>query len=448
MNQTTQKPIQTLQELAQNLRTDCYYFVSPGSAGDAYRLCSLKTALEQKYKGKIIFIIKAMHEAVCEMFENLEYVICEDKSVDFSLHAQFLTLENVVSMPALGKIYPHFISYDMCPFANTQLDFDRLRLMLPQDTQRVLPTKLPKIDKNLQARLNKIAPLDKIILFCPEANLFPRLPCVIFKYECERLRKQGYSVMINALKHKQEWARFFIDGVYDLNLSLKEAIALALSCAGVISVRSGFCDIVLPHCNGLKIYYTIFDKYIMWDSHFTLHLPLQQAYITDEPAYKHFLRATRNLGEFSLPFKLYQRYIAKGFLRRVRTPFALYFKIYLGHKKDEMKKSSPNCEVATNQAAQSHSEPAQEFKNSSNQNLPNQTLNDKEMREFMKDFVQNELSQTYEFRLGLLLQKACERFWCGGFLAFPFAYLKLRKKKRHLQRISDIISENLIIPHA
>lgn len=57
----------------------------------------------------------------------------------------------------------------------------------------------------------------------------------------------------------------------------------------------------------------------------------------------------------------------------------------------------------------------------------------------MKEFIQNELSQTYEFRLGLLLQKTCERFWCSGFLAFPFAYLKLRKKKRHLQRISEII---------
>ena len=439
MNQTTQKPIQTLQELAQNLRTDCYYFVSPGSAGDTYRLCLMKPALEQKYKGKIIFIIKAMHEAVCEMFENLEYVICEDKSVDFCVYTQCLTLDNVVSMPALGKIYPHFINYALNIYTNNQLDFDRLRLMLPQNTQRVLPTKLPKIDKNLQARLDKIAPLDKIILFCPEANSFPRLPFVIFKYECERLRKQGYSVIVNALKYKQEWARFFIDGVYDLNLSLKEAIALALSCAGVISVRSVFCEIVLPHCKGLKIYHTCFDCYLMWDNHLTIHLPLQQAYIADEPAYKHFLRATRNLGEFSLPLKLYKRYIAKGFLRRMRTPFTLYFKIYLGYKKDEMKKSSPKSEVATNQAAQSHSEPAQEFKNSSNQNLPNQALNDKEMREFMKEFIQNELSQTYEFRLGLLLQKACENFWRGGFVAFPFAYLKLRKKKRHLQRMSEII---------
>lgn len=445
MNQTTQKPIQTLQELAQNLRTDCYYFVSPCSAGDTYRLCLMKPALEQKYKGKIIFIIKAMHEAVCEMFENLEYVICDDKSVDFCAYTQCLTLDNVVSMPALGKIYSHFTYYALCIFANNQLDFDRLRLMLPQNAQRVLPTRLPKIDKNLQARLNKIAPLNKIILLCPEANSYPRLPFVIFKYECERLRKQGYSVIVNALKHEQEWARFFIDGVYDLNLSLKETIALALSCAGVISVRSGFCDIIAPHCNSLTIHYTKFENYIIWDNY--TPFKIDRLYTYDLAIYKHFLRATRNLGEFSLPLKLYKRYIAKGFLRRVRTPFTLYFKIYLGHKKDEMKKSSPKSKVATNQAAQNHSELAQEFKNSSNQNLPNQTLNDKEMREFMKDFVQNELSQTYEFRLGLLLQKACERFWCGGFLAFPFAYLKLRKKKRHLQRISDIIGENLIIPH-
>lgn len=56
MNQTTQKPIQTLQELAQNLRTDCYYFVSQFGLGDTYYLIALKTELERKFGSKIIFV--------------------------------------------------------------------------------------------------------------------------------------------------------------------------------------------------------------------------------------------------------------------------------------------------------------------------------------------------------------------------------------------------------
>lgn len=448
MNQTTQKPIQTLQELAQNLRTDCYYFVSMFSAGDTYYLCALKKALEQKYKGKIIFIIKPTHKAILEIFANIAYIICEKSLIlNFTQTPQCFEIDGVVSTPTLGKLFPaHSDILQRAIITQTSMLNWNLRwLDLPLDTRGDFPTNLPKLSESLREKLAKIALLNKIILFCPEANSCPSLPPIIFKYECNKLLNQGYKIIVNcnfsSIHYKRiDYVKHFTTGIYDLNLSLKDVIALSLCCAGVISTRSGFCDIIAPHCENLKIYYTNF--YYWWQGRLKDINPtnaLKEVLIYDEPIHKHFLRATRNLGEFSLPFKLYQRYIAKGFLRRVRTPFTLYFKIYLGHKKDKMKKSSPKCEVATNQAAQSHSEPAQEFKNSSNQNLPNQTLNDKEMREFMKEFVQNELSQTYEFRLGLLLQKACENFWRGGFVAFPFAYLKLRKKKRHLQRISDII---------
>ena len=375
MNDTAQKPLQT------------------------YRLCLMKPALEKHYKGKIIVVIKAMHEAVCEMFEGLEYKICEDKSVDFCKDRQCLMLDNIVSVPTLGKIYSHFINYELAIYTNNQLDFDRIRYMLPQDAQRILPTNLPKISESLREKLSQIAPLDKIILFCPEANSFPRLPFIIFKYECQKLRKTGYSVIVNALKYKQEYAKFFIDGVYDLDLSLKDAIALGINCVGVISVRAGFCDIVAPHCKSLKIYYTLFESYLMWDK----MLPnTKRVYIADMPIYKQFLRITRE----SLPMRLYKRYATKGFLKKLRTPFTLYFKIYKRHKVSES----------------------------------SWDLRDDFERESIREFVKSELAKTYEYQLGLALQRACERFWCGGFLVFPFAYAKIRSQKgKTLTRMDGFI---------
>lgn len=398
------KPIQTLQELAQNLKADCYYFVSPASAGDTYRLCTLKPALESHYKGKIIFIIKAMHEAICEMFEGLEYVVCEDKSVDFCKNKQCLTIDNVVSVPTLGKIHSNFIYYQFPAHTDNQLDFDRVRLMLPQSAQRVLPTNLPKISKSLRDKLDKIAPLNQIILFCPEANSFPKLPFIIFKDECQRLRKEGYSIVVNSLKYKKEYARFFMGGVYDLDLSLKEAIALGISCAGVISTRAGFCDIVAHYCKRLKIYYTAFSNYIMWDR----VLPnTQRVYVCDVPIYKRYLRAIRE----SLPIRLYKRYATKGFLKKLRLPFTAYFKIYRRHKNGALQDFG-----ATNLALKDFS--------------------DKEMREL----IEQELMQSYEYNLGLALQKACERFWWGGFLLFPLAYLKIRVQKGKGFKRIDVLS--------
>lgn len=389
----TQKPIQTLQELAQNLRSDRYYFVSPSSAGDTYRLCLIKPALEKHYKGKIIVIIKAMHEAVCEMFKGLEYEICDDKSVDLCMYEKCLLLDNVVSIPNVGKIYTHFIGYRFNITKNSLFDFDKLRLMLPLDSQIILPTNLPKLSESLQEKLAKIAPLDKIILLCPEANTSPCLPLIVFKFECEQLLRQGYKIIVNIPKHK-EYLKYFSDGVYDLDLSLKDAIALGINCAGVISARSGFCDIVSPYCKKLKVYYMFFDDIIQWDSYDKL--ASQQIYTYDMPIYKQFLRMSREC----LPIKLHKRYTTKGFFRKLRTPFTLYFKIYLRHT------------------------------NTSQGTMDNQ----------MCEFIENELAKTYEYQLGLALQRACERFWYGGFLAFPFAYAKIRAQKgKTLMRMDSIV---------
>ena len=65
----------------------------------------------------------------------------------------------------------------------------------------------------------------------------------------------------------------------------------------------------------------------------------------------------------------------------------------------------------------------------------------------MREFIENELAKTYEYQLGLALQRACERFWYGGFLAFPFAYAKIRTQKgKTLMRMDSIVwfSANLI----
>lgn len=387
------KPIQTLQELAQNLRADCYYFVSMHSAGDTYYLCSLKSALERKLQGKIILIVKPSHKAVVEIFAYEDYIICENSIITkFHKTPQCFEIDSVVSTPTLGKLFPaHATILQRDIRSVSLLNWNLQGLDLPLDTKGDLPTNLPKISESLRARLNKIAPLKQIILFCPEANSCECLPPIIFKYECDRLLRQGYKIIVNcgfvSSVHNFksiDYTKHLMYGVYNLNLSLKDTIALALSCAGVISTRSGFCDIIAPHCENLTIYYTNF--YYWWQGNLkeinAKHLP-KEVLIYDEPIYKRYLRAIRE----SLPIRLYKRYATKGFLRKMRLPFTAYFKIYRRYKGNDV--------------------------------APNE----------MSEFIEQELMQTYEYNLGLVLQRACERFWWGGFLLFPFDYLKIRKEK-------------------
>lgn len=413
--QTTQnsarKPLKTIQELTAVLREDCFYFVSAVQSGDLYYLCALKKALEQKHKGKIISVIKPSHQVVLEMFES-DYIVCENSLMELFLKTpECFELDGIVSIPTLGKLFmAHpFVLQKEHPLQANVLKWNSQWLDLPLDTKGELPTNLPTIEPSLKAKLDAIAPLHKIVLICPEAKSCPSLPPVIFKAECQKWLEKGYKVVVNlglrstAQQQTQDYERYFTEGVYDLNLSFRELIALALSCARVVSVRSGFCDIIAPHCEDLKVYYTNFLYW--WQARLKEINPtsaLKEVFIYDEPIYKHFLREVKN-GELSLPLKLYKRYTTKGFLRRVRLPFTLYFKIYLKHKNE----------------------------------VQNELSKDRETSKFVKEFVQNDFSQTYEFQLGLLLQKACENFWRGGFLAFPFAYLKLRKKKRELQRVDE-----------
>ena len=409
MNDTI-KPIQTLQELAKNLKSDRYYFVLPCSAGDFYHHLLLKSALERKLNGKITFVIKPSHETLCDIFDCKDYVICSDKEiVENFWYPQWLYTENAVSVPTKGKFYPSHSGHLCMPVAfSSMLNWHLEWFDLPRNTKGDLPTNLPKLSESLREKLAKIAPLDKIMLFCPEANSRQNLPLIIFKDECDKLLKLGYKIIVNIPNHK-EYTHYFSDCVYDLDLSLKDAIALALHCAGVVSTRSGFCDIIAPHCKKLKIYYTSFDYW--WRGRLKDINPtnaLKEVLIYDMPIYKQFLRMTRE-GRESLPLKLYKRYATKGFLRKLRTPFTLYFKIYKRHKVGEYSHDLGD-------------------------------LSDSFECKSMQEFVKSELAKTYEYQLGLALQRACERFWRGGFLAFPFAYAKIRSQKgKTLTRMDGFI---------
>lgn len=388
----TQKPIQTLQELAQNLRSDIYYFVSPFGLGDTYYLCAFKHELEKKWQGKIFFVIQPSHEAVCECFANVNYIICKDTRYNGTIN--YLKLPQWSNIPKLGKLYPaHPIPLGILASLkyNNMTDLYIKFLNIPNDSAMQKPNNMPILCTKLKENIESIAPLDKIIFYLPEVQSMPSLPFFIYKNECEKLQKQGYTIIVNITKKPQY---LNVSHIYNLNLSSREAVALALVCARVISMRSGFCDVIALHCKKLKVYYPNKASMI---SNSLKHINL--SCVAQEICLESTFDFIESLNQH-LPLKLYKRYTTKGFFRKLRTPFTLYFKIYLRHT------------------------------NTSQGTMDNQ----------MREFIENELAKTYEYQLGLALQRACERFWYGGFLAFPFAYAKIRTQKgKTLMRMDSIV---------
>ncbi|OBV30029.1 hypothetical protein BKN38_00245 [Helicobacter sp. CLO-3] len=233
------------------LQKDRFYFASPCGLGDTYFLCALKNALENKLNGKIIFIIQESHIPVLELFNNADFIAIENE--EFKNNIDLLKIFSFCkSIPMLGKVYPAHPSrlnkQDIIKDSLIKM-YERL-FDLPDNYKMDFPTNLPSLNPKLKARLEQIAPLEKIVFYLPEANSMESLPQYIFTRDMETLQKEGYKIIINTTKHDYSYG-----GTYNLDLSLKDAIAVALNVGKVISMRSGFCDLVAYSVKNLRIYY-------------------------------------------------------------------------------------------------------------------------------------------------------------------------------------------------
>ncbi len=145
--------------------------------------------------------------------------------------------KNVTKAPKLGTLFPaHPIPLGVSQTLKCKNATDMyIKLFdLPKNATMSKPSKMPTLSENLRAKLAKIAPLEKIVFYLPEAQSMRSLPLFIYKSECKALQKQGYAVISNINKERKYLGA---NGAYDLRLSMQDAVALALSCKAVISMR-------------------------------------------------------------------------------------------------------------------------------------------------------------------------------------------------------------------
>ncbi|MDE6886419.1 MAG: hypothetical protein K2P17_05230 [Helicobacteraceae bacterium] len=285
---------------------------------------------------------------------------------------------DMVKIPTLGKLYPaHPIPLQKIEIIKENILKMYLTLFnLSSNTILAKPINMPKINKNLISKLHSIAPLEKIILFLPEARSMASMPLAIFRAKCAKLQESGYSIVLNLTRENH----FLFNGSYVLPLTLSEAIALALSCGGVVSMRSGFCDIIARDCKNLEIYYP--NKEIL-DFYSLKVLGLS------ESAREIILPNV----ESHLFFKVYQRVQKRGFSSRIRLPFSLYRVI----KKNK----------------------------------------------HLKELLDLRLMESYEYKLGEAITKMYKNFFKGGFM-FLKNYSKIKQAPKIETILKDLIDKNIL----
>ena len=97
----------------------------------------------------------------------------------------------------------------------------------------------------------EIAPLNKIVLFAPEAATATEFSPEFWSIISKRVHQQGYKIIVNSKKYKIKHGI----SAFDLNLSLQDVIALGFSCAYVFSLRSGLCDVLVGARERLYAFY-------------------------------------------------------------------------------------------------------------------------------------------------------------------------------------------------
>lgn|GEM_PF-739379 len=235
-------------------KQDCYNLILHRNLGDVFYMLGTKEKFENIYENKLRFIVRPQHEFLMQMFGITDYSVYDLD--DFCPQKDYVEkyLPVVPFFPVLGKA---FVSEDklrnMYDIKDMYLCFRWAQNMGIHENFRFrIPSFVPTLSKEAEKVLAKIAPLDKIVLFAPEAATAVEFPPEFWNIIAERVHAHGYKIIVNSQKYPIQHGI----SAMDLGLSLSDIVALGLSCAYVFSLRSGLCDVLVGAKDRLYVFYS------------------------------------------------------------------------------------------------------------------------------------------------------------------------------------------------
>ena len=249
----------------QQLDKDTYYFECCAGLGDTMLTCGYKYALEEKYQAPIRFLVKPSHLFIPEMYHIKDsLVIGQDVTEDF-------VKKNTESKPKKGKVYaaspckhPELWEYFKPMYYLTltvrYIPWFQKFLGIPAETKLKYPLSYPELSKEIKEACIKIAPLSEIVLLSPEATSIAPIPFYFWKDLAERLNSQGLSMISNVVNPANT-----IPGSIFIKMDVSDAVALAMQCRSVYSIRSGFCDPIFKKGSNLHVFHSSHNSFFIFE---------------------------------------------------------------------------------------------------------------------------------------------------------------------------------------
>lgn len=247
-------------------KKDHYNLVLHRHIGDSFILVGFKKYFEEYYEAPLHYIIPPSQEFLMELYKIENYSVVDlHQLAKNTIEATGKTAKELDKLEEniIEKLFPSFPTKDI-PFIASFVDYVSERnpwknfvhcwsVMLGLDVEKIdLPPmeNYPELSEEALQKIEKIAPLDKIILFAPEAQSCDKMDMMAWEILANHFKKEGYEIITNAVSPEN-----IVKGTHHIDVSLKDIIALGTKCHSVFSVRSGLSEILAIRQDDMFVFY-------------------------------------------------------------------------------------------------------------------------------------------------------------------------------------------------
>lgn len=229
-------------ELMQYVKKDAINLVLRDGFGDSILICGFARELAKQHDAKLFFMVKPSQEILMKMYGFEDYIVLNSLSKKKLSKGDYI---NTSAHPKKGQVYfPHGRYHKETELYEKECPcfcvFIKELFVLPQEAAWQPPANYPQIGEELKEKLAKIGPLDKIILFSPESSGSSVRNFKYWQKLADILQEKGYKIINNIIKEEHS-----IKGAENwVKAPVEEMMALGASCKAVVSLRSGFVDMV------------------------------------------------------------------------------------------------------------------------------------------------------------------------------------------------------------
>jgi len=215
-------------------RKDTWYFVVNNHIGDLYTFCSLMHSFKKIYQDRVVVILPKKYVYIGKLFNGIDKV--------YGVNLFMPSYAGNLITPIKGRIAPVFKSVPS-PLPNIPTRYfnfafqSKLNYGLPINSRFSKPYIETKYIKKARSLINKLSTTKKKVLLVPfvhgeKSPIDMRLWQNLINY----LNNNGYEVFVNS--------RFHFYGAMNIYLPIELVIPFVENMDLVISVRTGFVDLI------------------------------------------------------------------------------------------------------------------------------------------------------------------------------------------------------------